>query len=592
MKETDCNKTQIFNPKSKRCVNKDSKKGIELLLKKKDKSILKLYELINGKVLKKCPEGKIRNLENLKCVKKDEIKKMKGRPKKEVLEEDKVKKTKGRPKKEVLEEDKVKKTKGRPKKEVLEENKVKKTKGRPKKEVLEEDKVKKSDKKITPTKDETYKYIYDNDIFINELEKKEKGNKSLEKKIEAVKKAKKILSPFLNRVSMDVYTRNRYLLLMKRELNKTKEKNKGCVKIYKEMENLMFQYRIGNNIILKKKIGTDSVYGDVYLSEFREKNKRLFTFVTKIYLYNEFKFNEENKILNKLTEIVRKGECPHFPITYGYVICENILEGMYEKDSYVKSTNETKSITQNLIKYPLIIKKELIRDNRNVKFISLFYELANGDLWSFIEKYSDDTDYLMNSLVQIYLAITFFTHYTNKIHTDTHPGNFLYHKVNSGGYLKYELFDEIYYVENLGFLWVIWDFDLSKNIEEWTDPRYIPNRKIKSYSDYKKIIKYYIPAKKFLAKNQKLVGYNDENLKLNKNKRLYDILYKLYNLVIVKYEGSGNDEEIDFKYNLYNLVFDMLEFFVSVGYIKKELPVGAKVINKEAYKLKHFLNRK
>lgn len=74
--ENKCTKKQVYNPETKKCIKKDSKKGIEILFKNNDKETLKLYESINGKIVKKCPNGKIRNPKTLRCVvnKKEPIK--------------------------------------------------------------------------------------------------------------------------------------------------------------------------------------------------------------------------------------------------------------------------------------------------------------------------------------------------------------------------------------------------------------------------------------------------------------------------------------------------------------------------------------
>ena len=69
MKEEDCNKTQIFYPKTKRCIKKDTKKAIEYLFNKGDKTIHMIYEKVDGKIVKRCEKGKIRNQATRKCIK-------------------------------------------------------------------------------------------------------------------------------------------------------------------------------------------------------------------------------------------------------------------------------------------------------------------------------------------------------------------------------------------------------------------------------------------------------------------------------------------------------------------------------------------
>jgi hypothetical protein len=150
---------------------------------------------------------------------------------------------------------------------------------------------------------------------------------------------------------------------MRREL---KNKKEGCLRVYKKIPNgFLYSYRIGNRIILKERIGSDSIFGLVYLSEFREKTKKLFTFASKIYEYNN-KTEIELEILTKLTNLVRMDMCPHFPIFYGYVICDNMNK--FDKDSFIKSKEIDKSVSQDIRKFP-----ELIRENLNSRIRSLLF---------------------------------------------------------------------------------------------------------------------------------------------------------------------------------------------------------------------------
>ena len=363
MKETDCNKNQVYNPMTKRCVGKDTKKGIELLFNKKNKSILKLYELINGKIMKKCNEGKIRNPETLKCIKKVD---------------------------------------------------------------------KKVEKKVDKKVDE-------------------------ERKIEAIKRARKALSPFINRVSADIYRRNKYLMLMRRELRNINKE--GCLRVYRQNPDGSYKYRIGNRIILNKRIGSNSSFGIVYLSDFREKTKKIFTFATKIYMFDKTKTEMELKLLTKLTDVVRMNECPHFPIFYGYILCENYLD--FKDDNFKKSNSKDISLSQTISKMP-----QLIMENKNEKFISIFNELANGDLKSFFRIYIDNYKLLINALIQQILSLLYFIYHTNRLHKDIHDGNFLFYKIKAGGYFHYNICGKDYYLENLGFLWVIWDYDFSIDFDK------------------------------------------------------------------------------------------------------------------------------
>ena len=83
----------------------------------------------------------------------------------------------------------------------------------------------------------------------------------------------------------------------------------------------------------------------------------------------------------------------------------------------------------------------------------------------------------------------FFYQETKHFHNDAHWGNFLYHKVKPGGYFHYNIFGQDYYIENYGFLWIIWDYG---NVIEFKESKkeyiYIDN-------DFKKIIKAFLNEK-------------------------------------------------------------------------------------------------
>ena len=155
--------------------------------------------------------------------------------------------------------------------------------------------------------------------------------------------------------------------------------------------------------------------------EFREKEKKMFTFASKVYEYVPKKAKMELELLNKLTNIVRMDMCPHFPILYGYVLCKKFLNN---QDSFIKSKEEDKTISQNIRNFP-----ELVRLNKSSIIITTFNELANGDLWNFLKIYNNNIKLLANAIIQKFISIMFFNYYTNRAHMDTHPGNFLLSKL-------------------------------------------------------------------------------------------------------------------------------------------------------------------
>ena len=495
---------KVYNPETKRYVKKDSKKGIEILFKNKDKEILKSFELVNGNIIKKCPENKIRNPKTLRCVNKKDVKK----------------------------------------------------------DVKKED-VKKSN--------------------------------SLNRKRNAINKIKKALSPFVKRVSADIYTRVRYLMMMKRELKKVLKNGKGCIRIYKENPDGTFKYRIGHNIILNKRIGSKSVYGEAYLSEFRDKSKKLLTFVSKIFKFDNEKTPKELEILELLTNKVRMSKCPHFPITYGKVICEKLNNR--KNDGFKKSNSKDLSIEQNLENYPEIYEKNIKKINeinKNVngkkkKFIliTLFNELANGDLKSFINNYQDyknNTQLFLNLFVQIFLSIIFFQYHTGMIHNDCHWGNFLYHKIKKGGYFHYKLFGEDFYLENIGFLWVIWDFELATSIKtEYNENGFI------LVDDFNRIINCILPNY-YIHQSYRYKGWNDIIKDENREnmREFFELIYPILNDYIIIRNSNLSIQD------LISLMKQLIKYFKDKKWLLTKLPSGERAINKEPFQIgkKIFKNYK
>jgi hypothetical protein len=130
---------------------------------------------------------------------------------------------------------------------------------------------------------------------------------------------------------------------------------------------------------------------------------------------------------------------------------------------------------------------------RNINGISnliiTLNELADNDCNNFIKVYYNNKKIIWNALVQIILSIMFFHKYINAFHRDSHSGNFLYHITTPGGYYHYNIYGKDFYLENIGFLWVIWDFGL---IRPFSNSTLITNNKYGfGYNDTLIIIDYF-----------------------------------------------------------------------------------------------------
>lgn len=218
-------------------------------------------------------------------------------------------------------------------------------------------------------------------------------------------------------------------------------------------------YILNDTILLIKKIGTESSYGSVFLSIIKKHSK--IKFITKIQLYTNDAIKEIN-YLKIITKYAYLNKNIHLPIMYNSLTC-----------NYFDKNN--KKLPENLLK-----KSNLIN-----KYNSLFVELANGDLNSFLKTHSNINSKLINNIVaQCFIGILSL-HNINIIHNDTHIGNFLYFNIYKGGCFKYTYKDLVFYIENIGYNWVIWDFGLSDTKTIAINIKYIIN-------DYYDLLKSFI----------------------------------------------------------------------------------------------------
>ena len=315
-----------------------------------------------------------------------------------------------------------------------------------------------------------------------------------------------------------------------------KEKN-NCFRFYdidKKTNKPIF--RIGKKIILDKRIGSDSKYGIVYLSHFKSNNGNKFDnlnkFAVKItdkYIDNEI----ELKILKKLTNEVIKNKCPHFPINYGSLECI---------DSDIKSSSSY--LSNNKIEFPKII-------NENKSLIIEINELASGDLSYYLTDIQDINKDNLNAITQILLSIMFFHNTTKSYHLDCHQGNFLFHKIKPGGYFHYNIYDVDYYLENKGYLWVIWDFSFA---QLYTNNKKPINTDFEFFLDALNYYRKYFSNKDFL------------------------IFYKLYNNIANKYIIN----DYNYLYYIYKEILDYL--IINVSSFTTVKP--SNIINKTPYIIK------
>ncbi len=66
-----------------------------------------------------------------------------------------------------------------------------------------------------------------------------------------------------------------------------------------------------------------------------------------------------------------------------------------------------------------------------------------------------------NCLFQVVAGLYAMEKFYNASHNDLHYGNVLVHQVPPGGYWQYKINNKIYNIENMGYLFVLWDFGMT-----------------------------------------------------------------------------------------------------------------------------------
>ena len=399
-----------------------------------------------------------------------------------------------------------------------------------------------------------YKQYYKKCLDGNKDDKEDKNDDEI-----AVNKIKKIFKPFINRVSANIIDRVNFFIIIKKYINSIQKKNKNiCMRLYDfDSKTKHPIYRLGNKIILDKQIGSKSAYGIVYLAHYKydinydNKYVKLNKFAIKVINYSENN-KIEFKVLKEATKQVLLFHCPHFPITYGLLTCDNKnIKSNYSNPINIKLN---KSVINNKNNYP-----ELVNNN-----ISLYYqinELASGDFINYRITYRSNNIYLSNAISQIYLSLMFFHKYMNAYHNDAHAGNFLFHKIKPGGYFHYNIYGKDYYLENIGYLWVIWDFGL---IQPFNNSKLINNNKFGKCKKKVKITYDYIKPISRIIDNNDLF-----------NKDFTDIINKI-KVMLDKY---SNNTDISLLSNINNNILNILIKYVSTFTNIKP----SNIINKKPY---------
>jgi len=176
------------------------------------------------------------------------------------------------------------------------------------------------------------------------------------------------------------------------------------------------------------------------------------------YKYINSKFKDHNNQI-ELVEKIGQGSC-------GIVYKSKLMDD--NKNNYFATKIE---LNFDVIETEMFIAKKL-KDYNSTEFknphlplifnnnIMLCSNLANGNFENYYKKIANnDVKLWKNAIEQIYMSLASL-HSLGLIHNDTHDNNFLFYKIKPGGCFHYEINGTDYYIENIGYLWNVWDFGI------------------------------------------------------------------------------------------------------------------------------------
>jgi hypothetical protein len=277
---------------------------------------------------------------------------------------------------------------------------------------------------------------------------------------------------------------------------------------------------IYKDLHIKTQIGTESKHGAVYQVLYNVKPNQYIVAV-KLLCVNTTN-NKEISIFKKVSKVVLAKKTIHFPIIY-----------------FTHKIIKTDSMPNSML--PSVLRK-------CNSFHSVFNELFAGDLKMIMSKKKQQLPFIKNAITQIFFSISNFSHYTKYIHNDAHWGNFLYHKIKPGGFFYYKVNNLDVYVENIGYIWVIWDYSYAKKI---TSSNVTTDYSRIIHAFYPYLLDGWIPQKIHkdvyddkgidfalqLRKNIKMLEYYDETVESMKT-AIHKVLLDLYPELLIKPDDS------------------------------------------------------
>jgi hypothetical protein len=250
----------------------------------------------------------------------------------------------------------------------------------------------------------------------------------------------------------------------------------------KYLENIEIIGKGTFGVVYKAKFKSNKNYENYFiikeaLIDYRTENSSKKNYKNKIKDY----FDPENIFLEAIrTEILEKKLCPNFTFFYNVTKCDScVLKRLFDQ-----------------------------RINFGRCYVT-FMEAASFD---FENQILNTLESQLSMLYQLLLGLHYLHSVLSIVHNDLKPVNILIKNITPGGYLKYQVEKNIFFVKNVGFLVYISDFGVSRCLNsnkinfkqklstgsrlaevvyEGSKPKFIPFRSLKTWYDEKNIVNFF-----------------------------------------------------------------------------------------------------
>lgn len=280
-----------------------------------------------------------------------------------------------------------------------------------------------------------------------------------------------------------------------------------------------------DNTVVYKKIGNESKYGEVYRGKISSGNNNTLISIKKIPLqmedmeiflqnqhydraliFNKKTIWREIFLLRVCTKLVKLKKSIHLPLHYFFV--------------YSSLNNWNRVVS------------------KNGPYIYCFNELALGDLKSWSIQNRSYHEWI-SCFLQIFFGLYCLQYYCGFLHNDLHWGNILFYEVPKGGCWVYKIHDKEFFIQNEGFLFVLWDFGMSSLVPSLKGVK----EHSKSCQDFLKILN----TPKWIKKNyeQVVVPKSISDFCIHTRSYEYTSMDHLLEKVIAKFVKNTGSQPIE-----------------------------------------------